>query len=166
MVDYHLEKDLATHSRILAWKIPWTEEPGGLQSMGSQRVGHDCLTHRISLSLLQLDSQKCKVSKCLPPVVASPQDDPCDPCFLLFHPLGEASCSVVRILLQCRGEAHVTGKSEDFCQQPAKNLVSFNSHVREPSWQWIPQPMSSLQTTAALPDSFTATSRETDPPPN
>ena len=36
-----LEKEIATHSRILAWKIPWTEEPGGLQSMGSKRVGHD-----------------------------------------------------------------------------------------------------------------------------
>ena len=36
-----LEKDTATHSRILAWKIPWTEEPGGLQSVGSQRVGRD-----------------------------------------------------------------------------------------------------------------------------
>ena len=36
-----LEKEMATHSRILAWEIPWTEEPGGLQSMGSQRVGHD-----------------------------------------------------------------------------------------------------------------------------
>ena len=36
-----LEKNMATHSSILAWKIPWTEEPGGLQSMGSQRVGHD-----------------------------------------------------------------------------------------------------------------------------
>ena len=35
-----LEKGLATHSRILAWKIPWTEEPGELQSMESQRVGH------------------------------------------------------------------------------------------------------------------------------
>ena len=32
---------MATHSSILAWRIPWTEEPGGLQSMGSQRVGHD-----------------------------------------------------------------------------------------------------------------------------
>ena len=32
---------MASHSSILAWKIPWTEEPGGLQSMGSQRVGHD-----------------------------------------------------------------------------------------------------------------------------
>ena len=36
-----LEKDLATHSSILAWRIPRTEEPGGLWSMGSQRVGHD-----------------------------------------------------------------------------------------------------------------------------
>ena len=36
-----LEKEIATHSSILAWEIPWTEKPGGLQSMGSQRVGHD-----------------------------------------------------------------------------------------------------------------------------
>ena len=36
-----LEKEMATHSSILAWRIPWMEEPGGLQSMGWQRVGHD-----------------------------------------------------------------------------------------------------------------------------
>ena len=36
-----LEKEMATHSSIVAWKIPWTEEPGRLQSMWSQRVGHD-----------------------------------------------------------------------------------------------------------------------------
>ena len=36
-----LEKEMATHSSTLAWKIPWTEERGRLQSMGSQRVGHD-----------------------------------------------------------------------------------------------------------------------------
>ena len=36
-----LEKEMATHSSILAWKISWTGEPGGLQSMASQRVGHD-----------------------------------------------------------------------------------------------------------------------------
>ena len=36
-----LEKEMATHSSVLAWKIPSTEEPGGLQSMGSQRVGHN-----------------------------------------------------------------------------------------------------------------------------
>ena len=39
-----LEKEMATHSSILAWKIPWTEEPGGLQSTGSQRVRHDWVT--------------------------------------------------------------------------------------------------------------------------
>ena len=36
-----VEKGMATHSSTLAWEIPWTEEPGGLQSMGSQRVRHD-----------------------------------------------------------------------------------------------------------------------------
>ena len=36
-----LEEDMATHSSIFAWKIPWTKEPGRLQSMGSQRVGHE-----------------------------------------------------------------------------------------------------------------------------
>jgi len=36
-----LEKEMATHSSILAWRISWMEEPGGLQSTGSQRVGHD-----------------------------------------------------------------------------------------------------------------------------
>ena len=36
-----LEEEMGTHSSILAWRIPWTEEPGGLQSMGSHRVGHD-----------------------------------------------------------------------------------------------------------------------------
>ena len=43
-----LEKEMATHSSTLAWKIPWAEEPGGLQSTGSRRVGHDGVT---SLSL-------------------------------------------------------------------------------------------------------------------
>ena len=39
--EYPLEEEMATHSSTLAWRILWTEEPGGLQSMGSQRVGHD-----------------------------------------------------------------------------------------------------------------------------
>ena len=47
-----LEKEMATHSRTLAWKIPWTKEPGGLQSMGSQRVGHDCVTNFHFLSFI------------------------------------------------------------------------------------------------------------------
>ena len=40
-----LEKEMATHSSILAWKNPWTEEPGGLQSLGLQRVGQDSATN-------------------------------------------------------------------------------------------------------------------------
>ena len=36
-----LEEEMAAHSTVLAWRLPWTEEPGGLQSTGSQRVGHD-----------------------------------------------------------------------------------------------------------------------------
>ena len=39
-----LEKEMATHSSILAWEFPWTEETGGLQSMESQRIGHDLVT--------------------------------------------------------------------------------------------------------------------------
>ena len=39
-----LEKEMATHSSILAWRIPWTEDPVGLQFMGSQRAGHDLAT--------------------------------------------------------------------------------------------------------------------------
>ena len=57
-----LEKATATHSSILAWRIPWTEEPGGLQSMGLQRVGHDCdclftgtltITYRVSNMMIR-----------------------------------------------------------------------------------------------------------------
>ena len=39
-----LEEEMATHSSILAWETPWAEDPGGLQSMGSQRAGHDLTT--------------------------------------------------------------------------------------------------------------------------
>ena len=45
-----LEEGMATHSSILAWRIPWTEEPGGLQSVGSQRVGHDRMTKHSTIT--------------------------------------------------------------------------------------------------------------------
>ena len=51
-----LEKEMATHFSILAWRIPWTEEPGRLQFMGSQRAGHDwvtSLTHSLTHSLTE-----------------------------------------------------------------------------------------------------------------
>ena len=47
-----LEGERATHSSTLAWEIPWTEEPGRLQSIGSQRVGHDLVTKPLPQSLL------------------------------------------------------------------------------------------------------------------
>ena len=43
-----LEKEMATHSRILAWRTPWTEKPGRLQSIGSQRVRHDWLNTQLT----------------------------------------------------------------------------------------------------------------------
>ena len=50
-----LEKEMATHSSILAWKIPWTQKPGMLQSMGSERIRHDWVTNILSL----IDSLSC-----------------------------------------------------------------------------------------------------------
>ena len=60
-----LEKEMATHSRTVAWKIPWTEEPGRLQSIGSQRVGHEWVT---SLSYSQRGLPRWRYWKrnCLP----------------------------------------------------------------------------------------------------
>jgi len=49
-----LEKGMATHSSILAWRVPWTEEPGRLQSIGLQRVGHDWVTHTFTFLLFFL----------------------------------------------------------------------------------------------------------------
>ena len=49
-----LVKEMATHSSILTWRIPWTEEPGGQQSTGSQRVGHDLATKHGLLEYLKL----------------------------------------------------------------------------------------------------------------
>ena len=47
--DNSLEKEMATHFSILAWRIPWPEEPGQLQSVGSQKVKHDWMTHTFIL---------------------------------------------------------------------------------------------------------------------
>ena len=57
-----LEKEMATHSSVLAWEIPWTEEPGGPQSIGSQRVGHEQSDlaptpfHTVSMSLFSMSA--------------------------------------------------------------------------------------------------------------
>ena len=57
MVTSKMEKEMATHSSTLAWKIPWTEEPGQLQSMGSQRVRHDRATSLHSLHTLSQEME-------------------------------------------------------------------------------------------------------------
>ena len=59
-----LEKEMATHSSILAWRIPWTEEPGRLQSTGSQRVGHNWATSPSFLHLHELTTMKSLVTVC------------------------------------------------------------------------------------------------------
>ena len=51
-----LEKGMATHFSILAWRIPWTEDPGRLQSMGSQKVRHDCVTSTFFQQVTTVDS--------------------------------------------------------------------------------------------------------------
>ena len=65
-----LEKGMATYSSILAWRIPWTEEPGGLEPMGSQRVGHDWATttttilkNDISTVIVALQEQKNQLKR-------------------------------------------------------------------------------------------------------
>ena len=59
-----LEKEMATHSSTLAWKIPWTEERGGLQSMGSQSFGHDSGANTITAVHLQVLGS-CTAKACL-----------------------------------------------------------------------------------------------------
>ena len=75
------EKEMATHSSILAWRIPWMEEPGGLQSTGSQRVGHDRVTppslsftmeHRVQLWRNALWKQDDEMNRTIPSIMQPP----------------------------------------------------------------------------------------------
>ena len=60
-----LEKGLATHSSILTWRIPWTEEPGGLQSMGSQKVRLDGMTNTFTFILENVNSTGVHIVACI-----------------------------------------------------------------------------------------------------
>ena len=65
----YLVKEIATHSSVLAWRIPWTEEPGGLQSMGLQKVGQDLTTKQekdIQFSIYQVGEDVLENIQCLP----------------------------------------------------------------------------------------------------
>ena len=56
-ITWNLKKEMATHSHILTWEIPWTEKPGGLQSMGPQRVRHNWLNNNKNLKFTRLGLQ-------------------------------------------------------------------------------------------------------------
>ena len=79
-----LEKGMATHSSILAWRIPWTEEPGGLRSMGSQGVEQVAWTEQLSLFHSHTISWSSQESQLSPPGYASTPLPlhPCIACFL------------------------------------------------------------------------------------
>ena len=66
------EKAMATHSSILAWKIPWTEEPGRLQSLGSHRVGHDWVTSLSLFTFMHWRSESEVAQSC--PTLSDPMD--------------------------------------------------------------------------------------------
>ena len=57
-----LEEEMATHSSVLTWEIPWTEEPGGLQPMGSQRVGHNLVTNTLTSFISKVTRIYCRIT--------------------------------------------------------------------------------------------------------
>jgi len=71
---------MATHSSILAWRILWTEEPGGLQSMGSQRISHSPTTEQLTLSNINVAAAAAKSLQSCPtlcdPIDSSPPGSP------------------------------------------------------------------------------------------
>ena len=117
-----LEKEMATHSRILAWEIPWTEEPGGLQSTGLQRVRHNWATKQQQ----QTDSCYCSVAKS---------------CLTLCDPMGcSASGFPVLHYLPEFAKAHVHRVSDAI--QPSHPLSSlsppvFNLSQHQSLLQWV-----------------------------
>ena len=103
-----LEEEMATHSSILAWRIPWAEEPGRLQSLGSQRVGHDWATNTNTVLLTMLyitcpwlayflTGSLCLLTPILPPL---PPLCPC-PSASGSHQSVPCICELVFLFLDC-----------------------------------------------------------------
>ena len=94
----HLEKGKATHSSILAWRIPWTEESGGLQSMGSQRVRDSWATNTYTytfplLSIALVNASRPALGKSTPILYNPRSNSICFPKPSLFVPLGQDFCN-------------------------------------------------------------------------
>ena len=102
-----LEKEMAIHSSTIAWKIPWTEEPGRLQSMGSQRVGHDWATSHTHCQWMlsaKMDRYQTISASCLISIIFISRITLADTSNLhlqiYFRPLSPAHCPQRLILLQ------------------------------------------------------------------
>ena len=97
--EYPLEEGMATHSSILAWRIPWIEDPGGLQSMSSQRVGHDEQLNTAQLTLCVSQISKVAINSLVrllsqfPPVCCSIFYSNC--CFLVCIQISHRTGKVV-----------------------------------------------------------------------
>ena len=95
-----LEKGMATHSSILAWRIPWTEEPGRLQAIGSQRVGHDWATNALALCHYNYSLKTFEKNQVLNITETFCQRSQCFVCMLPYfgtelHTLKEIKCLFV-----------------------------------------------------------------------
>ena len=118
-----LEKEIATHSNILAWKIPWTEKPGRLQSMGSQRVGHDWATSLHKVPLIWHPAS----SGTLPLIILTPQCPLHTTCmgFMVIPKYANLSHSI------CSGLKHSSsGYLPDFLPQNSDISSEITCHYR------------------------------------
>ena len=98
-----LEKVLATHSSILAWRIPWTEEPDGLQSMGSHRVGHDWATNTFFFTYFSAWT----ISFYHLSFIVKFRDITLFSLYLCCYKLWEVSCYRKLCLLKCQGSFEI-----------------------------------------------------------
>ena len=147
-----LEKEMATHSSILTWRIPWTEEPNGLQSMGSQKVGHNWATNTFTFTTYEvlwcvlttsypLCSSQRKFPSCHSrvlhlwfPLISSL---PLLPCLLLFVPLVSTSC------ISYSGTSPLT-----HCTSQADWVMSFLGILHLPSLGVFPNACNCLPSSA------------------
>ena len=130
--EYSLEKEMATHCSILAWKIPWMEEPGRLQSMGSLRVGHNWATFFVSFyhyQNLDLSASRMVRNK-----------------FLLFKPLSlqyfDMAALIVSIIIiwaksHCQLKAVAGGGSNVYLLFPSVSPLTFLPQI--PYWVSYPK---------------------------
>ena len=129
-----LEKRMATHSSILAWRIPWTEDPGRLLSMGSQRVGHDWVTS-VSFTFLH---NICILALCSGSIIAKQVYPRCDYCYYKWVKF------ISRMhfwAYMCMRVCSVASNSlQSYGLQPARLLYPCMGFSRQEYWSGVPLP--------------------------